>query len=57
MPQDWSWILIIAVLVICCGGMMFGMRRMGRRNVGQKRQTPNAEREDRPSPGNRDARQ
>ena len=56
MPQEWYWILIIAVLVICCGGMMFGMGRMGRMNGRQKRQTPNAERDDRTSPGNRDAR-
>lgn len=57
MPQDWTWILIIAVLVICYGGMMFGMGRMGRKNGGQKRQTPTAEPDNRTSPGNRDARQ
>lgn len=57
MPQDWSWILIIALLVICCGGMMFGMGRMGRKNGGQKRQTPNAEPDDRTSRENRGSRQ
>ena len=57
MLQDWSWILIIAVVVICCGGMMFGMGRMGRKNGGQKGQTPNAEPDDRTSRGDRVARQ
>ena len=57
MLQDWSWILIIAVLVICCGGMMFGMGRMGRKKGGQKDQTPNAEPGDSTSRGDRVARQ
>ena len=56
MPQDWSWILIIAVLVICCGGMMFGMGRMGRKND-DHRQTPNTEPDDHPSRSDHVARQ
>ena len=56
MPQGWYWILIIAVLVICCGGMIFGMGRKGRMNGLQNHQTPNVERDDRTSREDRVAR-
>ncbi len=57
MTQDWSWILIFAVLIICCGGMMFGMGRMGRKNGAHRGQTPDAgDTNDRTPRETRDAR-
>jgi len=49
-----STVLIVALLVFCCGGMMFGMRHM---NGEHTRKSPDARQtRDRASPGTRDAR-
>ena len=37
-----STVLIVALLVVCCGGMMFGMGRMGRMKSEHKRKLPDA---------------
>lgn len=49
-----STVLIVALLVFCCGGMMFGMRHV---NGEHKRKSPDARQtSDRTSPGTRDDR-
>ena len=54
MPQEWLWVIFVIVMLVCCGGMMFGMRR---RNGNRKQDSrESGEGSERTSPGTREAR-
>lgn len=42
----WGTILIAALLLLCCGGMLFGMRGMGKRSDKADKQTSNNKTDD-----------
>lgn len=54
MPQEWLWVVLGIVMLVWCGGMMFGMRRMNGKRKRDSRDS--GEDSERASPGTREAR-